>query len=1145
MKRIIKNIITIISLITILLFASCSNGVSNVDDENEIPDNEKQTGSTTVKMFIPDYYAIAEKTASRVIAPQSKKIRLSYQFNGSWVGINIINLSDATKTPLENTPTDFPGSVYSCVFTRVPAGFYMTGDLLIELLDENNNVVTSGTSTTNVEIKKGNSDSTIFYALPCITSEKVGFLSAGEMKFSVETLYSDIQYKVSMKTSGDYPDMALFSNDGKLINYFSVDDADDKILFEVPVTGQYYIGVWADDGNKIGRYEYSFGKMKFETKELYKGIHYDIDVSSDGDYPDVVLFKEGKLIHYYTINGEDEAHITLIPKESGQYTFVIYGNETDDYSFEIDDLKIITSNLMEGINYKILISSTDDYPDLALLKFSEYGAMGELLDNELINYWIIKDEQDCKKSISVDKRGLYAFALIGKKLNSYSLQFDLSDGTEIYGTIPDSKLHWTEENSPYVITNNLWIPEDKVLTIDAGVVIQFTGDYYIKMNGVIKALGSAEKPIIFVNSANNYNWNGIKVESSTGGLSLQSGYNYVDGSIFKYCKFVGAERPLDLRSSAYIDNCVFTGNNGDVYVESNNSFLINNVFDNGLCIYNDSSTIINNKIRSSLSICGECTLIKNNTIEDSSIYFGWGNYNFTGNNVKSCHISNISEMYDGAKITGNNFINYKYPTTIIDVSNSSYSEKKSYNFTSNYWGELQTIELEEKGDNANISFFNDIYDDFNYTEIKYSGWVTEPYENCGYSETGFVAFDFTVNGYDFNSDGGYFPETKNTTLQLRINPQYFDSEISEMRVAQSYEELKASDWIIYNKTLAYTVDKEKFLKDTAMIYMQVKDSAGNESACMVHSIPFDTPNVDLSVKDGTVFDNSIKKQSISFSATDLCNIVEYSLSIDGKKVSSGNDAWGTSFTGSYQLGLLYMASGTHSITIAAKDSAGNMGEKTVSFTINRDFDSSVIENISYDTTSGQLLKDADTIYLWHLDNDGQEFGGTITMDSYYHTNGGFGGSASSLNGSVPIDIKSNAFTVEFWTRGSGNVHLEKYDEFEVYKYSMYHATKDTDGVIDRHYLETRGINNDEWHYHVIVYSGSFSAIYCDGICVGYEEYTHKLNSNNNNLSITSSGIIDELRISSIARTADEISSYYKIAKPILDSNTVPVNVIVW
>jgi hypothetical protein len=41
------------------------------------------------------------------------------------------------------------------------------------------------------------------------------------------------------------------------------------------------------------------------------------------------------------------------------------------------------------------------------------------------------------------------------------------------------------------------------------------------------------------------------------------------------------------------------------------------------------------------------------------------------------------------------------------MSNNSYASQKFCNFTGNYWGEDQTLELNQKGDDANISFFID------------------------------------------------------------------------------------------------------------------------------------------------------------------------------------------------------------------------------------------------------------------------------------------------------------------------------------------------------------------------------------------------------------------------------------------------------
>ena len=56
------------------------------------------------------------------------------------------------------------------------------------------------------------------------------------------------------------------------------------------------------------------------------------------------------------------------------------------------------------------------------------------------------------------------------------------------------------------------------------------------------------------------------------------------------------------------------------------------------------------------------------------------------------------------------------------------------------------------------------------------------------------------------------------------------------------------------------------------------------------------------------------------------------------------------------------------------------------------------------------------------------------------------------------------------------------------------------------------------------------AIYRDGILIRYADgFNHTLNSNDNKLHINAYNI-DELRISKIARSPDEIAAYYNAAK---------------
>ena len=768
--------------------------------------------------------------------------------------------------------------------------------------------------------------------------------------------------------------------------------------------------------------------------------------------------------------------------------------------------------------------------------------------------------------------------------------------TSLAGVLTGDKLHLTEENSPYIVESDCLVSEDATLVIDPGVEIRFASGvddngntklYSISVSGSIEARGTAEKKILFTKADSNEGkeegywdyssgnsvwksskcyWNGIAING--GSVSTENTYKYVSGNIMEYCEFEYANTPLTIKAGAYINKCHFHDCTSYVNVVLSDDYdvatLLNNDFENGISL-SKTNIVINNNIRSYFCSDGMYSwrgksLVMNNDFKNADIRFEWASFVAIQNNKIENSLVIINTCLDDVSclptITNNNFVDC--PSPIVSTS-TEYKSGKSYNFTHNYWGAAQTEELNSKGNEENISFISDYYNDFKIARVDYSNWATEPFENCGYSETGFVAFDYAVNGYDFGSSSGYYPESTDTHLTIELTPQYYENPITQMRLAQSYEDLKAANWQSYSANTTFTVDKTKLVNGAATLYVQVKDSAGNCSSAVVHNIPYDTPVCSLSVEDGALFGSSTKKQSITYSATDLCNITAYTLSLDGSKIASNSgNSWGTSFSNTYTLPLAYMAAGSHTLTMTATDSAGNTGETSISFTINRTFNESDVANISYDTTTGQLLKDASTVHLWHLDADGSESLGTAAITEYAHTNGGFEGAASRLSGSVALDISTNAFTVEFWTRGRGQVYMNKESELGINNYYnsvtsydnfMRHYYTTDDSVTDSRLWSTAAVKtrgDDQWHYWAYVYGSTYSAVYCDGICVAYEDgYTHTLNTNSNDLSISASGIIDELRISSSARSADEISAYYKTAKPILDANTGSLDVIVW
>ena len=108
MKNTFRNIIFVtISVLLIGIISACSNSfsneVSNPDSDNL---NNQNLGSATVRMFVPDYAAMAEKSESRAIAPQTAYVQLSgyNSVSGNWNVFQRIEFSSAVKTPVENSP---------------------------------------------------------------------------------------------------------------------------------------------------------------------------------------------------------------------------------------------------------------------------------------------------------------------------------------------------------------------------------------------------------------------------------------------------------------------------------------------------------------------------------------------------------------------------------------------------------------------------------------------------------------------------------------------------------------------------------------------------------------------------------------------------------------------------------------------------------------------------------------------------------------------------------------------------------------------------------------------------------------------------------------------------------------------------------
>lgn len=283
--------------------------------------------------------------------------------------------------------------------------------------------------------------------------------------------------------------------------------------------------------------------------------------------------------------------------------------------------------------------------------------------------------------------------------------------------------HWTIANSPYHVVNNLTIPSDSTLLVDAGVEIIFDANYELKVDGRILAVGTVSDSITFAATAVVPGFAGIRFEVTNA---------QQDSSIFEYCIVQNANRGnqfltgMDNFGGGFlinnfnkvriqhctITNCrAFNAGAGIMLYNASSIYILDNTISFNQCL-NASSTvgegggifckgasnaiirrnyISNNNVSfrgSAIHIVSSTPIITDNHITQNSTYpiYVSGNVDFTlennnidYNNVNSAEGPAISATNSGTVLIQNNNIssntNHSYSGTLrgggIYVSNAS------------------------------------------------------------------------------------------------------------------------------------------------------------------------------------------------------------------------------------------------------------------------------------------------------------------------------------------------------------------------------------------------------------------------------------------------------------------------------------------
>ena len=467
---------------------------------------------------------------------------------------------------------------------------------------------------------------------------------------------------------------------------------------------------------------------------------------------------------------------------------------------------------------------------------------------------------------------------------------------EVSGVLPDDDLVWTKEMSPYLVVGNIMVEKGKTLTIEAGTEIQFAGPYRIQVEGTIIADGTEDEHIVFHGIEDGEGtWRGIN------GVSDNISYSgtvydpqYVSGNLLRYVEIQNCEQGL--QGNLFVEDSSITGpfTSGDYYETpqrgslSDFSGILKESHIVGDCYIIDDALIIDNEMNSNyiiyysnlysydayfisntmsgtsnIEIHNDFNLchihIINNYISDYANISFWSGYGISmySNTFDNCGkiiISHLNYAFDSwnnnyadslITITGDYTDNFPifsgyYNSIKKIVSKFKREITEEFDFSYNYWGKTNTIELNIKGENADLSFIDDYYDDFDLTKIVYDDWLQNESPVVGYQGKNYIAYGVTWDEKPFLAIDENYDFSVTDSINLHIEALN-DKNIVDYRYSTDPNEIFNATWnsiglgdvsiMLSSKEAEDILESKKFI-------IQVRDENGIESAIYVIALDF-------------------------------------------------------------------------------------------------------------------------------------------------------------------------------------------------------------------------------------------------------------------------------------------------------------------
>lgn len=390
---------------------------------------------------------------------------------------------------------------------------------------------------------------------------------------------------------------------------------------------------------------------------------------------------------------------------------------------------------------KVYVNTTNDFTNVEPINYATPLAC-YVSDTEG-NYTLYVKVED--KSQNQSATSSQTFSIADYKTVVSSVLVDNEDG------VNDGVITWTKAKSPYYVTGNLLVDENTILIIEPGVNVQFSGAYYIQVEGILKINGSEnEKVFLYGVGAGENKWtgiNGVKENGNeihfavlTGMAEGMKGYVRVVDSTLTAGSGGYALGTSGKAFSGTIENSSISGKLYTSYAA-----ILKNHIESTYDAYSNNS---NNRLEKSffsgnefrgLGFCLQESSGENNLFDSTKVYFNYSgmvNGTFRNSTVKM----DGGGLYTRCVFEGCTFDNFLpaivKDSNIIDcgtitvTSNRTAYEK--LDLTGNYWGVNNTAELNAHGVIYNHTFLVDYYDDFNVTVLDVSGYKTTAYEGIGY-----------------------------------------------------------------------------------------------------------------------------------------------------------------------------------------------------------------------------------------------------------------------------------------------------------------------------------------------------------------------------------------------------------------------------